>query len=109
MESCLPWVLQLPNKHAWTRSLEAIKIRTRRRLGGGGGGPCTPCGVSDDSRGHTSKDESEVRHFIFVCFKMVSRYSLRDLTSVFTTTLFSHSNSAHMERNCVAVQVAGVM
>lgn len=39
---------------------------------------------------------------------MWSRYSRRDLRSVLTTTLFSHSNSAHIDRKAVGAHVAGL-
>lgn len=45
---------------------------------------------------------------IFVFCMMWSRNSRRDLMSVFTTTLFSHSNSAHIDRKAVGAQVAGL-
>ena len=52
---------------------------------------------------------SGVRHFIFVHPIRCCKYSKRSLIFVFTDTLFSHSNSAHICLNSASVHEAGTM
>ncbi len=52
---------------------------------------------------------SGVRQFMLVQAMSWSRNSRRVLALLLMLTLFSHSNSVHMVRNCVSVHVAGWM
>ena len=50
-----------------------------------------------------------VRQLMLVCATTCARKSLRSVMLVLTATLFSHSNSAHIERNASSEHVAGRM